>query len=201
VRSNGDSPVGPGVDAIMGEHAVRELLLMLGEDADRDGLRDTPARVVRALLEVTSGYECDVAALLDRRFEPGVPAYGGIVALRDVPFASTCEHHLLPFTGTATVAYIPTPGDRLVGLSKLARLVDVFALRLQSQERMTIQIVEALVEHLEPAAAACVICAEHSCLNIRGVKKHTGGMVTSELRGLFFDDLRARDELMALVTR
>lgn len=182
-----------------GQHAVRTLLAVLGEDVTRDGLRDTPDRVVRALHEQTAGYRCDVRQILSKRFDGGDPAYAGIVALRDVPFASTCEHHLLPFTGTATVAYIPNPGDRLVGLSKLARLVDAFALRLQSQERMTVQIVDALVEHLAPAAAACIVRAEHSCLNIRGVKKHTGGMVTSELRGLFFDDLRARDELLALV--
>jgi GTP cyclohydrolase I len=186
---------------VAAEEAVRTLLELVGEDVLRDGLRDTPRRVVKALLEVTTGYEHDVPGLLSKRFECGAEGvgYGGIVALRDVPFASTCEHHLLPFTGHATVAYIPNPGDRLVGLSKLARLVDVFALRLQSQERMTCQIVDALDTNLKPLAAACMIRAEHACLNIRGVKKHTGGMVTSELRGLFFDDLRARDELLALV--
>ena len=193
-----DSAVLEDVLAGAGEDAVRTLLGTLGEDTTRDGLRDTPARVVRALLEQTSGYHCDVAEILGTRFDHD-PPYGGIIALRDVPFASTCEHHLLPFTGTATVAYIPNPGDRLVGLSKLARLVDAYALRLQSQERMTVQIVDALERHLAPRAAACIVCAEHSCLNIRGVKKHTGGMITSELRGLFFDDLRSRDELLALI--
>jgi GTP cyclohydrolase IA len=204
MRSNHRPGLSAGPRAVDGKrataafHAVTALLELVGEDTSRDGLLDTPERVVRALLETTRGYDCDIGELLDTRFEPGQPAYGGIVLLRDVPFASTCEHHLLPFTGTATVAYIPNPGDRLLGLSKLARLVDAYALRLQSQERMTSQIVEALVEHLQPAGAACIVKAEHSCLNIRGVRKHTGGMVTSELRGLFFDDLRARDELLAL---
>ena len=165
---------------------------------DRDGLRDTPARVVRAMLERTAGYAQDPAQLLARRFEPGEPAYSGIVALRRVPFASTCEHHLMPFTGEATLAYMPAPGDPLVGLSKLARLVDVYALRLQSQERMTIEIVEALVTYLQPIGAACLIRADHSCLALRGAMKHTAGMVTSELRGRFFEDARTREEFIGL---
>lgn len=181
--------------------AVRRLLMWVGEDPDRPGLRDTPERVARAWREVTAGYALDPAEVLARQFaqdDEDAP-YQGIVAVRDVPFASTCEHHLMPFTGTAHVAYIARPGAPLVGLSKLARLVDVFALRLQQQERMTAQIVGALCDHLDPLGAACIVRAEHSCMNLRGVKKHTGGMVTSELRGLFFDDVKARDELLALV--
>lgn len=181
--------------------AVRELLHWIGEDPDRAGLRDTPERVARAWREITAGYGMDAGEVLSRQFaqdEEDAP-YQGIVAVRDVPFASTCEHHLMPFVGTAHVAYIARPGAPLVGLSKLARLVDVFALRLQQQERMTAQVVAALVEHLDPLGAACIVRAEHSCMNLRGVKKHTGGMVTSELRGLFFDDVKARDELLALV--
>lgn len=181
--------------------AVRRLLQYIGEDPDRNGLVDTPARVLRALRELTQGYALDPAHVLARRFEQDddAPAYQGIVLLRDVPFASTCEHHLLPFIGTASVAYIPQVGGTIVGLSKLARLVDLYAQRLQVQERMTVQIVTAIERHLAPRGAACMIRAEHSCMNLRGVKKHTGGMVTSELRGLFFDDARAREELMALM--
>lgn len=180
------------------EDAIRRLLELLGEDPERDGLIDTPARVLRSLFEQTSGYHEDAMALLGVTFEAGDPPYEGMVCLRDVPFASTCEHHLLPFTGTATVAYIPNPGDRLVGLSKLARLVDMYARRLQSQERMTVQIVDALWRNLEPLGAACVIAAEHSCLALRGARKATGGMVTSELRGRFFNDARTREEFMML---
>jgi GTP cyclohydrolase I len=177
---------------------VRTLLEHIGEDPDRDGLRDTPLRVVKALTETTAGYAVDVAELLSVQFDQeDATRYHGIVLVKDVPFASTCEHHLLPFTGTASVAYIPK--GHIVGLSKLARLVDAYAQRLQVQERMTVQIVNALVDNLDPLAAACVVKAEHSCMNLRGVKKHTGGMVTSELRGAFYDDPRAREELMLLL--
>lgn len=192
-----------GEDVIAARGAVRTLLEWMGEDPCRPGLLDTPARVVRAWREITAGYAVDVAALLSRQFsqdDEDAP-YQGIVAVRDVPFASTCEHHLMPFVGTCSLAYIPEPGGPLVGLSKLARLIDAYALRLQVQERMTAQIVEALVGHLQPRGAACIVTAEHSCMNLRGVKKHTGGMVTSELRGLFFDDVKARDELVQLLGR
>lgn len=192
-----------GEDVIAARGAVRTLLEWMGEDPCRPGLLDTPARVVRAWREITAGYAVDVAALLSRQFsqdDEDAP-YQGIVAVRDVPFASTCEHHLMPFVGTCSLAYIPEPGGPLVGLSKLARLIDAYALRLQVQERMTAQIVEALVDHLQPRGAACIVTAEHSCMNLRGVKKHTGGMVTSELRGLFFDDVKARDELVQLLGR
>jgi GTP cyclohydrolase I len=179
--------------------AVRALLAHVGEDADRPGLVDTPRRVLDAYSEMTAGYAIDPAALLARTFEQeGQSCYSGIVALRDVPFTSLCEHHLMPFTGYASVAYICPPDAPLVGLSKLARLVDCYALRLQVQERMTAQIVDALVEHLEPDGAACVVRAEHSCLALRGARK-AAPMVTSELRGAFFHDAKAREELMALL--
>jgi GTP cyclohydrolase IA len=180
------------------EAAVRALLEFIGEDVQRDGLTGTPGRVVRSLIERTAGYGQDPGELLRVVFEAGAPAYEGMVVLRGVPFASTCEHHLMPFTGTATLAYLPNPGDPLVGLSKLARLVDVYALRLQSQERMTAQIAEALMSYLQPLGAACVIRADHTCLTIRGAKKATGGMVTSELRGRFLEDPRTREEFIAL---
>lgn len=181
--------------------AVVRLLEYIGEDPNRDGLRDTPRRVLKALAETTCGYAIDPAQLLAVQFEQDdVTSYQGIVLLKDVPFSSTCEHHLLPFVGTASVAYIPQREGRVVGLSKLARLVDAYAQRLQVQERMTVQIVNALVAALDPMGAACVVKAEHSCMNLRGIKKHTGGMVTSELRGAFLEDPRAREELMALLS-
>lgn len=178
--------------------AVIRLLQYIGEDPARDGLLRTPQRVVAALGELTEGYRVDPAELLAVQFEQE-DAYSGIVALRGIPFASLCEHHMLPFTGTADLAYVPGESGRIVGLSKLARLVDVYARRLQVQERMTVQIVEALVTHLAPKAAACIVRADHACMAIRGVQKACGGMVTSELRGAFYDDARARAELMQLL--
>lgn len=178
--------------------AVIRLLQHIGEDPHRDGLLRTPQRVVAALRELTAGYQLNVADVLAVQFDQTV-VYTGIVVLRGIPFASLCEHHLLPFTGTADVAYVPGESGRIVGLSKLARLVDIYARRLQVQERMTVQIVEALVSHLAPTAAACVIRADHMCMSIRGVNKTAAGTVTSELRGAFFDDARARAELMQLL--
>lgn len=180
------------------ESAVATLLRHIGEDPARDGLRDTPRRVVKAWAEMTIGYAQDPADVLGVQFAQDDP-YTGIIALRGVPFASLCEHHILPFTGTADIAYIPGPSNRIVGLSKLARLVDIYARRLQVQERLTVQIVEALETHLTPKASACVIRADHTCMSIRGVAKNASGMVTSELRGAFMDDPRARAELMALL--
>lgn len=189
----GDEAIGP-------TDAVVRLLQYIGEDAERDGLLDTPKRVVKALAELTSGYALDPADVLGVQFEQDdAEQYHGIVLLRGIPFSSLCEHHMLPFTGVAHVAYIPKEGGRVVGLSKLARLVDIYARRLQVQERMTVQIVNALVEHVEPFGAACIISASHSCMSLRGVSKHTDGMVTSELAGAFKDDARARDELLRLI--
>ena len=178
---------------------VRGVLSYLGEDPDRDGLAETPRRVLAAFAELTAGYRTDPATILSVTFTQDQPAYEGIIAAIDVPFTSTCEHHLMPFTGTASVAYIPEVGAPLVGLSKLARLVDIFALRLQIQERMTAQVVTALTDHLATRGAACVVRAEHSCMARRGVKKTASAMVTSELRGRFLDDPRAREELFLLL--
>jgi GTP cyclohydrolase I len=178
--------------------SVRFLLKHIGENPDRDGLQRTPQRVVDAWTEMTAGYDVDIYKLLAVQFDQADTPYGGIVLLRAIPFASLCEHHILPFVGTADVAYIPGNG-RIVGLSKLARLVDAYARRLQVQERMTVQIVEALEEHLQPKASACIVRADHTCMTIRGVAKTSGGMVTSELRGAFKDDARARAELMHLL--
>lgn len=181
------------------EDAVVRLLQWVGENPAREGLLDTPARVTKAWRELCEGYQVDPAQLLATQFEQeGGGQYGGMVVLRAVPFHSMCEHHLLPFSGHATVAYIPGDSGRIVGLSKLARLVEAYARRLQVQERMTLQVVEALEQHLEPKGSACVITAHHSCMSLRGVRKDTGGMVTSELRGAFWENAAARAELLGL---
>lgn len=177
--------------------AVRDLLAYIGEDVGREGLHDTPDRVARALREMTDGYDVDVGELLTRTFASD--GYGGLVLVTGVDFVSLCEHHLLTFTGTATVGYIPGNG-RVVGLSKLARLVDVFGRRLQVQERMTEQIADAIETHLEPVGIGVVIRATHSCLACRGARKANAEMVTSSLRGALFDKPEARAEFMAHAT-
>ena len=160
--------------------AVREILLAVGEDPDRSGLRDTPERVARAYAEVFAGLHEDPAELLATSFDIG---HSEMVLVRDVPFYSTCEHHLVPFHGVAHVGYIPGPEGKVTGLSKLARLVDLFAKRPQVQERLTTQVVEALVEHLHPAGAIVVVECEHLCMSMRGVRKPGAKTVTSAVRG------------------
>jgi GTP cyclohydrolase I len=167
--------------------AVTSLLRLIGEDPTRDGLVDTPKRVVRALMEMTSGYTLDPADVLTTTFDVGCDE---LVIVRDIEFSSLCEHHLLPFTGTATVGYLP--GDFVVGLSKIARLVHVYARRLQVQERMTNEIAQALMAHAEPRGVAVVVEATHCCMATRGVRS-SGRMVTSALVG----ELRTNPELRA----
>lgn len=175
------------------ELAVRRLLSHLGEDPDREGLVDTPGRVVRALAELTAGYGQDPAVILERRFaEP----CDEMVILAGVDFTSLCEHHLLPFVGTADVGYVPN--GTVVGLSKLARLVECYARRLQVQERLTIQVAEAIMEHLGARGAAVVIRAHHSCMGCRGVRKQTATMVTSSMLGIMRDQPATRAEFLAL---
>ncbi len=174
--------------------AISELLAAVGEDPSREGLLDTPDRVARAYRERLAGYLADPAEILSRDFASD--GYDQMVALVDVPFYSQCEHHLADFTGTATVVYIP--GVRVVGLSKLARLVQCFAQRLQIQERMTRQIADALQQHLRPAGYGVLVKAQHSCVKARGVKLETGPMVTSAVGGLIKDDMKARDEFLRL---
>lgn len=164
------------------ENGVSMLLAHIGEDPRREGLRETPKRVVKAWREMTEGYKQNPAEILSKVFKQ--ESSDSMIVVRGVPFVSMCEHHCLPFTGHATVAYIPSPGAGVVGLSKLARLVHCFARRLQVQERMTKQIVEALIEHLYPIGAGCVIEAQHSCMALRGVRADAT-MVTSELAGVF----------------
>jgi len=161
----------------------------------REGLKNTPKRVVESWKELYSGYTQDPKEILDATFNG--EGYDGIVLLKDIEFYSTCEHHLLSFTGKAHVAYIPT--DKIVGISKLARLVEVYAKRLQNQERITTQVADALVENLKPLGAAVIIEASHSCMGCRGVKKNHAIMTTSAMRGVFFYKAEARAELMQLI--
>lgn len=176
------------------EDAVIRILQFLGEDPAREGLRETPTRVVRSWGELFAGYKQDPAALL-KTFEDG--ACDEMVVLKDIGFTSFCEHHLLPFTGTAHVAYLPD--RKVLGLSKLARLVDCFAKRLQLQERLTTQVTAALDEHLRPQGSACVVEATHYCMACRGVRKENAVMVTSSLTGVFRDKPEVRAEFFQLV--
>lgn len=174
------------------EVGIRGLLVAIGEDPDREGLRDTPARVVRAMYEMTRGLTEDPAELLATTFDVQSDE---MVVVTGIEFVSLCEHHLLPFAGTATVGYLPV--QRVVGLSKLARLVDLYARRPQVQERMTRQITDALDSHLAVLGSACVLRATHSCMSCRGVRK-TAQMVTSSLTGALREQPETRAEFLAL---
>ncbi|NQY55827.1 MAG: GTP cyclohydrolase I FolE [Ilumatobacteraceae bacterium] len=186
----------PQADIARIEAAVREILAAIGEDPTRDGLLETPARVARMYAEITDGLRTDPAEHLTTTFEAD---HDEIVLVRDIPFSSLCEHHLMPFIGTAHVGYVPGPTGRITGLSKLARVVDGFARRPQVQERLTTQVVNALEETLEPKGAIVVLEAEHLCMSIRGVRKPGALTVTSAVRGLFRSDPRSRAEAMALI--
>lgn len=175
------------------EDHVRHIIEWTGEDPDREGLNDTPERYIRMMEEMTSGYRMNPADVLRTTFDI---AYDEMVVVTGVRFASLCEHHLLPFTGTAAVGYIP--GERVVGLSKLARIVDVYARRLQVQERLTVQVAQALDTHLQPVGAGVVIRATHHCMAVRGVRQHRAEMVTSALHGALRDKGKARAEFLAL---
>ena len=176
------------------EKAVREILLAIGENPEREGLRKTPCRVARAYAEMMSGLHDDPRKHLKTVFNE---RYDEVVLLRDIDFHSLCEHHLLPFTGKAHVAYLP--GGKVVGLSKLARLVEGYARRPQVQERLTTQIADALMEELAPQGAACVIEAVHTCMTVRGARKSGSVMVTSALRGIFKENPSSRNEVLALI--
>jgi len=168
------------------EAAVRILLRWTGDDPSREGLRDTPKRVVKAFEEFFSGYQDDAASVLSRVFEE-VHGYDDVVLVRDIPFSSHCEHHMVPFFGMAHVAYYPSETG-VVGLSKLARLVDVFAKRLQTQEALTAQIIGAIDRHLRPRGCAVLLEAQHLCMSMRGVRKHGAETVTTQFTGIFRDD-------------
>ncbi len=173
--------------------AVVRLLQFIGEDPLRDGLRETPRRVTKALREMTAGYAQDYRVILSTTFDI---ATDELVLVKDVRFSSLCEHHLLPFVGRAWVGYVPN--EKVVGLSKLARLVECFAKRLQVQERLTVQIAEAIMVELDPKGAAVVIEAAHECMGCRGVKQPDARMVTSSMLGLFRDNQAARLEFLSL---
>lgn len=178
------------------EEAVRTMLRWAGDDPGREGLADTPARVVRAYEEFFAGYREDPNQYLERTFEE-VAGYDEMVVLRDIPFESHCEHHLAPIIGKAHVAYLPT--NRVVGISKLARVVDAFAKRLQVQEKMTAQIAECINTALKPDGVAVVVEAVHHCMTTRGVHKHGVSMVTSTLLGAFRENIHTRAEFMAMI--
>jgi GTP cyclohydrolase I len=182
-----------GVDAARIEKAVREILAAIGEDPDRDGLERTPARVARMYAELFSGLHDDPDEHLAVTFELD---HDEMVMIRDIPFHSVCEHHLVPFFGQAHVAYIPSDDGRITGLSKLARLVDGYASRPQVQERLTTQIADAMVRRLQPKGAMVVLEAEHLCMSIRGVRKPGTVTVTSQVRGLFRTNPSTRAEAM-----
>jgi GTP cyclohydrolase I len=186
----------PGLGADM-EHAVRTLLNEIGEDATRQGLVDTPARVRRMYAELTEGYRTDPDELINGAcFDVD---YDEMVVVRDIEFFSLCEHHLLPFIGKAHVGYLPR--GRVIGLSKIPRIVDMYAHRLQVQERMTQQIANLLMDRLDPKGVACVIEATHLCTVMRGVKKQQAVMVTSSMLGTFRRDARTRTEFLTLIGR
>ncbi|WP_313815857.1 GTP cyclohydrolase I FolE [Citricoccus sp.] len=184
-----------GVDRPRIEAAVREILEAIGEDPDREGLQDTPKRVAKAYDEFFAGLKQDPGSILGTTFDI---AHEELVLVKDIPFYSTCEHHLVPFHGTAHIGYIPSPEGLVTGLSKLARLVEVFARRPQVQERLTTQIVEALMTHLTPRGAIVVIEAEHMCMSMRGVRKPGAKTVTSAVRGQLRDS-STRSEAMSLI--
>jgi GTP cyclohydrolase I len=184
-----------GVDRPRVERAVREFLLAIGEDPERPGLSETPGRVARAAAEMYGGLHEDPLAILDKTFDLG---HEELVIVKDIPFYSTCEHHLVPFHGVAHVGYIPSADGLVTGLSKLARLVDSFARRPQVQERLTTQVVDALVTALRPLGAIVVVECEHLCMSMRGVRKPGAKTITSAVRG----ELRlsaARAEALSLI--
>ena len=178
------------------EAAVRTLLRWAGDDPTREGLQDTPKRVAKAFRELYSGYDQDPAEILDKVFRE-VEGYDDIVLVRDIPFYSHCEHHMVPFFGVAHVAYYPTKG--VVGLSKLARLVDAYARRLQTQETMTAQIASAMVKALEPRGVAVMIEAEHMCMSMRGVQKQGAQTITTQFTGVFKDEPAEQVRFLTLV--
>ncbi len=187
----------PEVDAGAIEDAARSILVAVGEDPDREGLQRTPIRIAKALTELLAGYRTDPSALINGALFD--VEYDDMVIVRDITYQSLCEHHMLPFLGRAHVAYIPN--GKVIGLSKIPRIVDMFAQRLQVQERMTHQIAEFIDEVLQPKGVAVVMDGVHMCSMIRGVKKHGSGMTTSAMLGVFREDERTRAEFMAHIQR
>lgn len=180
------------------EAAVRTLIAWAGDNPAREGLLETPARVARAYGELFAGYDQDPVAILQKTFKD-VGGYDDIVLVRDIQFSSHCEHHMVPFVGKAHIAYLPHDG--VVGLSKLARLVEVFARRLQTQENLTAQIVDAINDNLGPRGVAVMIEAEHMCMSMRGVRIHGASTVTHRFTGVFAEDRVEQDRFFSMVGR
>ena len=183
------------VDRKTAETAVETLLNYLEDEFQREGLKETPKRVIDSWDEIFSGYQMKAAEILSSTFNS--EGYDGIVLLKDIDFHSTCEHHLQPFNGKAHVAYIPV--DRIVGISKLSRIIELHARRLQNQERITKDVADDLELHLAPLGCAVIIQASHGCMKCRGVKQQNAIMTTSAMRGVFFDKFEARQELLELI--
>ena len=192
----GGGAVGDSVDLGRIEKAVREILIAVGEDPDRDGLRLTPARVARSYAELFAGLRVDAEEVLTTTFEAG---HQELVLVRDIELMSSCEHHLLPFHGVAHVGYIPGPDGRITGLSKLARLVEVYARRPQVQERLTSQVADTLMSRLQPRGVIVIIECEHMCMAMRGIQKPGARTVTSAVRGVLQRDAKTRAEAMSLI--
>ncbi|WP_243795467.1 GTP cyclohydrolase I FolE [Saccharopolyspora gloriosae] len=195
-RPGGTGSDRPAFDQERASAAIRELLLAAGEDPDREGLRDTPDRVARAYEELFAGLYTDPDEVLDRTFDE---AHEELVLVRDIPMYSQCEHHLLPFHGVAHIGYIPNEKGRVTGLSKLARLVDLYAKRPQVQERLTSQVADALARKLEPRGVIVVVDAEHLCMGMRGVRKAGSTTTTSAVRGIFRSSASSRAEALSLI--
>ncbi|MEU4087022.1 GTP cyclohydrolase I FolE [Streptomyces aureus] len=194
VTLDGESAIGE-FDEKRAENAVRELLLAVGEDPDREGLRETPARVARAYQEIFAGLRQRPEDVLTTTFDLG---HDEMVLVKDIEVFSTCEHHLVPFRGVAHVGYIPSTSGKITGLSKLARLVDVYARRPQVQERLTTQIADSLMEILEPRGVIVVVECEHMCMSMRGIRKPGAKTITSAVRGQL-RDAATRNEAMSLI--
>ena len=194
IRDEGPMDKIPVPDEV--QEAIRTLIRWSGDDPAREGLIDTPARVARAWKEYCQGYEADPAHHLSRQFEE-VGGYDELVLLKDIPFQSHCEHHMAPITGKAAIAYMPR--ERVVGISKLARVLHGFAQRLQIQERLTAEVAQCIWDNLNPHGVAVVIEAQHGCMTGRGVKTPGVGMVTSRLMGCFLEDHRSRKEVLSLM--
>jgi GTP cyclohydrolase IA len=187
---------GSGVDLDRAAAAVRELLIAIGEDPDREGLRATPRRVARAYAETMAGLFANPDDVLETSFDEG---HDELVLVKDIPLYSTCEHHLVPWHGTAAVGYIPGVDGRITGLSKLARVVDLYARRPQVQERLTSQVADAVMTRLQPRGVIVVVQAEHLCMAMRGVRKPGTTTMTSAVRGILQTDPRTRAEALSLI--